>query len=105
MILVLGIGTRRLTKLSVQEHAANAGNVGQYPIKHLSPALVLIEALMNKVSQVAATLRDSNGNHLVDTAISGIALKPVITGFVAQKLTRSRVAAKPMPSTLGFFAG
>ena len=85
MILVLGIGTRRLTKLSIQEHAANAGDVGQCPIKHLSPALVLIEALMHKVSQVAATLRDSDGNHLVDAAISGITLKPVITCFVAQE--------------------
>ena len=101
MVLVLGVGARRLAERHVEEQPADARDVAVDAVEHLAALLVAIEAGGDVVAQVAAGLAEA------DRRARGVTGRPVTStafGSCFSQLTKSRVAAKPSPCTLGFLA-
>src|SRR4051812_33467949 len=56
----------------------------KHAVEHFSPGFVLVEALVHEVTQVAAALRNSGGNHFFDTLGRG-PLEGVVAHLVPEE--------------------
>ena len=100
MILVLRAGAVGLAELDVGEDLADSRDVGEHAVEDVTPRLVAIEAELEVIAQVAAALRDADGQRGRDPGASAAVGRGVggalpVAQLVAQErdeIARGRVA-------------
>src|SRR5690348_7861327 len=66
MILVLRVGARRLAERHVEEDAADTGDVAVDAVEDLAALFVAVEAGADVMTQIAAGLREADGERMGD---------------------------------------
>jgi hypothetical protein len=73
MVLMLRIGARGLAEFVIEENATDAGDVGVHAVENAAMRYGLVETLADEVAEVAAALRDAEGQRLADSWAGRIA--------------------------------
>ena len=64
VILVPRAGARGLAEFGVEEHPADAGDMGEHAIEHARARFVAVEALGEVIAQIASGLRDAEAQRM-----------------------------------------
>ena len=95
---VLQLVARLLAEAMVERAAARAAHLIEDAVEDDAAALVVVEALVDEVAEEAAGLRHAPADGEADARASGCRWRRCAC---LKKLTRSRVPARPTPTTRG----
>ena len=90
----------RLGELPVDAGAARSRHDGKDAVEHLAPRKILVKPEIHQIPKHAAALRDAETKRLPDTR-APLRRQRISVVSWRRNETMSRIAAKPMPITIG----